>query len=225
MVKNPLFIRPRRFGKTLNMSMIKEFCEINYQNPSDKSYQQKLFVDNGRNLAVAGVDYKDLREKIMGEFPVISISFKGVEGNTFDHALSALLKIVAEQYDKFSFLIQSHKQDVDDLKNYKYIKSFSKTKRSKLLEKNNLNEAVDICCSFISTLAEMLFKEYERKVIVMIDEYDVPLQKAVVAEEPYYNKMLEIITRVSENYFSKIWLRNVSPPKPQLKNSQNHNTI
>ena len=67
-VKNPLFIRPRRFGKTLNMSMIKEFCEIHYQNPSDKSRQQKLFIDNGRNLAVAGVDYQDLREKIMGEF-------------------------------------------------------------------------------------------------------------------------------------------------------------
>jgi hypothetical protein len=55
-VKNPLFIRPRRFGKTLNMSMIKEFCEINYQNPSDKSRQQKLFIDNGRNIAVAGVE-------------------------------------------------------------------------------------------------------------------------------------------------------------------------
>jgi hypothetical protein len=48
--------------------MIKEFCEINYENPSDKSHQQKLFIDNGRNLAVAGVDYQDLREKIMGEF-------------------------------------------------------------------------------------------------------------------------------------------------------------
>ena len=72
-VKNPLFIRPRRFGKTLNMDMIKEFCEINYENPSDKSRQQKLFIDNGRNLAVAGVDFKDLREKIMGEYPIIYI--------------------------------------------------------------------------------------------------------------------------------------------------------
>ena len=71
-VMNPLFIRPRRFGKTLNMSMIKEFCEINYQNPSDKSRQQKVFIDNGRNLAVAGVDYQDLREKIM---PTLSSKF------------------------------------------------------------------------------------------------------------------------------------------------------
>ena len=74
-VKNSLFIRPRRFGKTLNMNMIKEFCELNYLKPGDKARQQKLFIDNGRNLEVAGDDYKELREKIMGEFPVISIYF------------------------------------------------------------------------------------------------------------------------------------------------------
>ena len=80
LAKNPLFLRPRRFGKTLNMSMIKEFCELNYQNPKDKSRQQRLFIDNGRNLAVAGDNYKELREQFMGEFPVISFSFKGIEG-------------------------------------------------------------------------------------------------------------------------------------------------
>ena len=52
-IKNSLFIRPRRFGKTLNLDLIRQFCRLNYQNPGDKSYQQKLFVDNGRNLAVA----------------------------------------------------------------------------------------------------------------------------------------------------------------------------
>ena len=107
---NPLFIRPRRFGKTLNLDMIREFCEINYQNPQDKSRQQKLFIDNGRNLAVAGVDYKDLREKIMGEFPVINISFKGIEGNTFLSAISALLNIISTLYDRFLFLRDSQKQ-------------------------------------------------------------------------------------------------------------------
>ena len=63
-VKNSLFMRPRRFGKTLNLNMIKEFCELNYLNPGDKTRQQKLLVDNGRNLAVAGDDYRELREKI-----------------------------------------------------------------------------------------------------------------------------------------------------------------
>ena len=57
--KNTLFTRPRRFGKTLNMSMIKAFCELNYQNPGDTTYQQKLFIDNGRNLAVAQDEYYD----------------------------------------------------------------------------------------------------------------------------------------------------------------------
>ena len=82
-VKNYLFTRPRRFGKTLNMSMIEEFCELDYQNPKDKSRQQKLFIDNGRNLLVAGDDCKNLRISVMGEHPVISISFKGVEGDCF----------------------------------------------------------------------------------------------------------------------------------------------
>ena len=104
---NPLFIRPRRFGKTLNMDMIREFCEINYQNPQDKSRQQKLFLDNGRNLAVAGVDYKDLREKIMGEFPVIDISFKTIEGGSFSDAVSQLLYKIGSIYDKFLFLAES----------------------------------------------------------------------------------------------------------------------
>ena len=106
-VMNPLFIRPRRFGKTLNMDMIKEFCEINYQNPKDKSRQQKLFLDNDRNLAVAGVDFKELREKIMGEFPVIDISFKTIEGGSFSDAVSQLLYKIGSIYDKFLFLAES----------------------------------------------------------------------------------------------------------------------
>ncbi len=102
-VKNSLFIRPRRFGKTLNLSMIKEFCKLNYQNPEDKSYQQKLFIDNGRSLAVAGEDYSEFREKVMGEFPVISISFKTVEGSCFQRAVSQLLYKFGMIYDEFDF--------------------------------------------------------------------------------------------------------------------------
>ncbi len=202
-VKNPLFIRPRRFGKTLNLSMIKEFCELNYQNPYDKSYQQKLFIDNGRNLAVAGDDYEELREKIMGQFPVISISFKGVEGLSFKSAVEKLILKIAEQYDKFSFLSNSAKQDPDDIKNFNDIKLFCKTEQENLHEKDKLSVAVSICGSFIAKLGSMLFKEYERPVIVMIDEYDVPLQKAVVAKEPYYEEMLEIIKQISISTFKQ----------------------
>ena len=117
-VMNPLFIRPRRFGKTLNMDMIKEFCEINYQNPKDKSRQQKLFLDNGRNLAVAGADYQELRDKIMGEYPIIDISFKTIEGGSFSDAVGQLLYKISKIYKKFAFLLNSPKQDPDDLDDY-----------------------------------------------------------------------------------------------------------
>ena len=78
-VENTLFIRSRRFGKTLNMSMIKAFCELDYKNPGDTSYQQKLFIDNDRNLAVYQKEYKELRDKVMGQLPVIYVSFKGMQ--------------------------------------------------------------------------------------------------------------------------------------------------
>ncbi|MBO6258479.1 MAG: AAA family ATPase, partial [Succinivibrio sp.] len=126
-VKNSLFIRPRRFGKTLNMSMIKEFCHLNYQTPGDKSYQQKLFIDNGRNLAVAGDEYKELRDKVMGEYPVISISFKTVEGGSFDAAVSQLLYKFSLIYDEFSFLLKSTRQNTFDLEEYYKNYEFCKT--------------------------------------------------------------------------------------------------
>ncbi|MBQ9219875.1 AAA family ATPase [Succinivibrio sp.] len=202
-IKNSLFIRPRRFGKTLNLDMIRQFCRINYQNPGDKSYQQKLFVDNGRKLAVAGEYYKEFREKIMGEFPVISISFKTVEGTCFQQAVSQLIYKVGLLYDEFLFLIESSKQDLDDIEKYKKNKSFCKDKQDELDNPQNLNRAISILGTAIPQIASMLYKEYGRKVIVIIDEYDVPLQKAMIAEEPYYNKMLNIIRTLSGNIFKK----------------------
>ena len=101
--KNALFTRPRRFGKTLNMSMIKAFCELDYKTPGDTSYQQKLFIDNGRNLAVAQDEYKELRDKVMGQVPVIYVSFKGIEGLCFQQAVVEFSKI-ALLYKYFLFL-------------------------------------------------------------------------------------------------------------------------
>ncbi len=202
-VKNAIFIRPRRFGKTLNMNMIKEFCELNYQNPGDKSYQQKLFIDNGRNLAVAGDDYKELREKIMGEFPVISISFRRVEGNSFGLAISSLLGIIAKLYKKFIFLSESSKQIESDKTKFNNILEFCNLQYNNLVDQNNLFKAKTICCSFLPILAEMLFKEFQRKILVIIDEYDVPLQKAVIAKEPYYDDMLDIIRQISVSTFKQ----------------------
>ncbi|WP_406017185.1 AAA family ATPase [Succinivibrio sp.] len=202
-IKNSLFIRPRRFGKTLNLDLIRQFCRLNYYNPGDKSYQQKLFVDNGRNLAVAGDDYKEFREKIMGEFPVISISFKTVEGDCFQQAVSQLLYKVGLLYDEFVFLTESSKKDPDDIEKFKKNKSFCKDKQDEMNDPQNLSRAISILGTSIPQIASMLYKEYGRKVIVIIDEYDVPLQKAMIAEEPYYNKMLNIIRTLSGNIFKK----------------------
>ncbi|MBO6259171.1 MAG: AAA family ATPase, partial [Succinivibrio sp.] len=127
-VMNSLFIRPRRFGKTLNMRMIEAFCTLNYQNPGDKSFQHKLFVDNGRNLAVAGDKFKELRDKVMGEYPVISISFKGVEGRTFHSAVASLLGIISELYGRFLFLRESDRQSAEIKDRFSYIYGFSTTK-------------------------------------------------------------------------------------------------
>ena len=202
-IKNSLFIRPRRFGKTLNLDLIRQFCRLNYQNPEDKSYQQKLFVDNGRHFAVAGDDYKELREKIMGEFPVISISFKTVEGTCFQQAVSQLVYKVGLLYDEFVFLTESSKQDTDDIEKYKKNKSFCKDKQDEMNDPQNLSKAISILGIAIPQIASMLYKEYGRKVIVIIDEYDVPLQKAVIAKEPYYDDMLNIIRTLSGNIFKK----------------------
>ena len=202
-IKNSLFIRPRRFGKTLNLDLIRQFCRLNYHNPGDKSYQQKLFVDNGRNLAVAGDDYKEFREKVMGEFPVISISFRTVEGTCFQQAVSQLIYKVGLLYDEFVFLTESSKQDPSDIESFLNNKDFCKNKKNKLDDSQNLNTAISILSTAIPQIASMLYKEYGRKVIVIIDEYDVPLQKAVIAKEPYYDDMLNIIRILSGNIFKK----------------------
>ena len=200
---NLWFMRPRRFGKTLNLSMIKEFCRLNYLNPGDKSYQEKLFVDNGRNLEVAGDEYRELREKVMGAYPVISVSFKTVEGVTFADALAHLLYKVGMLYDEFKFLIKSPKQNEFDIKNFNDRFEFSLTMTDKLDEERNLKRAIAIIKTTIPRIGEMLYKEYGRPVLVMIDEYDVPLQKAVTAKEPYYDEMLDVIRVISGNTFKK----------------------
>ncbi|SPT67762.1 Predicted AAA-ATPase [Anaerobiospirillum thomasii] len=201
--KNTLFTRPRRFGKTLNMSMIKAFCELDYKNPGDITYQQKLFIDNGRNLAVAQDEYKELRDKVMGQLPVIYVSFRGVEGLCFHHAVDKILTKIALLYKYFLFLADSKKipQAQKDL--FLSIYNFCFNNKGKLQNDALLDTAISYCGTFIPTLADMLYTEYDRQVLILIDEYDVPLQKAVVAKEPYYDEMLGIIRDISVNTFKQ----------------------
>ena len=201
--KNALFTRPRRFGKTLNMSMIKAFCELDYKNPGDTSYQQKLFIDNGRNLAVSQDEYKELRDKVMGQVPVIYVSFRGVEGLCFHQAVDKILTKIALLYKYFLFLADSKKipQAQKDL--FLSIYNFCFKHKGKLQNDALLDTAISYCGTFIPTLADMLYTEFGRQVLILIDEYDVPLQKAVVAKEPYYDEMLAIIRDISVNTFKQ----------------------
>ena len=209
--KAPLFTRPRRFGKTLNMSMIQAFCELNYQNPGDTSYQERLFLDNGRNLAVAGDEYRDLRDHFMGQFPVISVSFKGIEGKNYHKALKNFIAAIGKLYTRFKFLKNSTKMDSELKKNFEERFAFCWNDKNDFYDNAVLSWARKIVSNFLRDLAYMLYKEFERKVIIIIDEYDVPLQKSVVAEEPYYNEMLALFKQIcvttswasSQSYLSR----------------------
>ena len=204
-----LFTRPRRFGKTLNMSMIESFVKLNYQNPNDKTYQEKLFLDNGYDLAVAKDEYRDFRAKFMGDFPVISFSFKGINGSCYLKAIAELLKAIGYLYAQFEFLKDSTKLSVYDRNSLKMYLDFCCQRSLDLYQRENLFTAESLANSFLYDLGSMLHKEFGRNVIILIDEYDVPLQKSLVAEEPYYNKMLEIIRAIFEKIFkqgSNSWL-------------------
>ncbi|MBQ7738081.1 MAG: AAA family ATPase [Desulfovibrionaceae bacterium] len=196
-----LFIRPRRFGKTLNLNTIASFCQLNYQKPGDKSYQEKYFLDNGRNLAVAHNSCKDLRDKFMGEFPVIWISFKDIEGDSYIKTLSKMLNLIYCLYLDFEFVEESSKLSKNLRDDFVYTINFCKNNRGKLFTKDLVIEAELIAGNFLSNLALILYKEYGRKVMIFIDEYDVPLQKSLIAKEPYYDKMLAIIRDISSQTF------------------------
>jgi len=163
-LSNSIFLRPRRFGKTLNMSMVYEFCRLNYQNPGEKSYQEKLFLDNGRNLAIAEDEFKDFRDKFMGEFPVISFSFKTIEGPDFITALSRLLGKIGNLYEKFLFLKDSKKIPEGRKEVFLTYYDFCVKNRPK----SDLDYAIQIAGSFVHTLASMLFTEFNRNIIILL---------------------------------------------------------
>ena len=124
-----LFTRPRRFGKSLTMSMIKNFFELNYADPEDKSKPKQIF----RNLAISR--NKAFCEKYMGQFPVISISLKDVEGETVEGALNELLGKIYELYDGFRSLLDCNALAPEDHYAYQYVLSFTK-QSSRLWDEN-----------------------------------------------------------------------------------------
>ena len=163
-----LFTRPRRFGKTLNMSMLKCFFEIG----TDKS----LF--DGLKIA----ENKELCAEYQGQFPVIFISLKSVDGLTFEAAAAALRRLIGREASRFGFLLQSNQLDIDDKKLYRALTA---------VEGGTFSMADDILADSLKTLSQLLAKYYGRKVVILIDEYDVPLDKAF--QGGYYDEMVSLI--------------------------------
>ncbi len=167
--KVTLFTRPRRFGKSLNMSMLKNFFEIG----TDAALFEELHISKNTQMC----------EKYMGKYPVIAVSLKGVDAATYEEAFDQLVDIMNNSAAEFSFL-----QNSDSLTDYE------KERFIKLLD-DQMNQK--IMGSSMLWLTKLLEKHYNKKVVVLIDEYDVPLAKA--HENGYYDKMVRLIRNMFGN--------------------------
>ena len=158
-----LFTRPRRFGKTLLMTMFESFLKINSEKPFDTSLQLKYF--QGTKI----LEDKEFCSKFMGQYPVISISLKNVDGVTFDIAYKNFAAEVSKLAENYRYLLSSTKLDKED-----------KDKLSKILKVEFLREFEnsDYLTGSLSTIATALYKEYGKYPVLFIDEYDVPLANA-----------------------------------------------
>lgn len=172
-----LFTRPRRFGKTLNMSMLKCFFEVG-SNPA-------LF--DGLEIA----QEKELCEKYMGKFPVISISLKGVDGRNFESASVALRTLLGDEARRFDFLRNSIILSDDDKEAYAQMTAIGPA------QGGFYTMTEDIAAASLKTLSRLLEKHYGKKVILLIDEYDVPLDKAF--QGGYYDDMVNLIRNLLGN--------------------------
>ena len=172
-----LFTRPRRFGKTLNMSMLKCFFEIG----SGPVLFEGLKI----------MQEKELCEKYMGKFPVISISLKSVDGLKYDSAVAALRTVIGNEAGRFRFLRESSKLDEYDKNSYNQLVSVEAKGNSKYAMSD------DALIDSLKTLSQLLEKHCGQKVILLIDEYDVPLDKAFRAG--YYDELVSLIRNLLGN--------------------------
>ena len=181
LMENPgkvnLFTRPRRFGKTLNMSMLKYFFETG----SDTT------IFDG--LEIAGE--KELCREYMGKFPVISITLKGATGTNFEEAKEMLRHIIGNEAMRFQFLMQSPRLTEIERRRYEALISIDRggdyTMSDALLK------------SSLQTLSQLLQKHYGQSAVILVDEYDVPLDKAY--QSGYYDSMVELIKVLFGNAF------------------------
>lgn len=161
-----LFTRPRRFGKSLNMSMLRYFFDIE----TDKTLFDGLYISQNKQLC----------EEYMGTFPVIFLSLKGVDGLTFSEARFCLAELIESEARRFKFLMHSDKLDTDDKAMYR-----------DLLSLHGADVAAISLRFALKKLSELLYKHYAQKTLILIDEYDVPLDKAF--QHGYYREMVALI--------------------------------
>ena len=177
-----LITRPRRFGKTLTLDMFKEFLQINYKDPTDLSHHEFLFKDR--------MIFKDKEfcQNYMGKFPVIFVSFKSIEGSSFDRAYKRIANLIVTLCSKYSFLKQSDALE-DEEKAY----------FAKLCNVDYLRDVsnMDILECALQKLTIYLRKHFNKPCMVLIDEYDVPLAKAALSD--YYPQMIELIRELLGN--------------------------
>lgn len=163
-----LFTRPRRFGKTLNMSMLKSFFDIG----TDKALFDGLYISGN----------KELCDEYMGKYPVIFLSLKGVEGLTYEEAFEAFVRIMGKEINRVSFLADSDKLTQIEREQYKGLT---------IMKNGRLAFDKEKLISSLQLLSQLLYKHYGKKVVILIDEYDVPLDKAF--QNGYYNEMVSLI--------------------------------
>ena len=158
-----LFTRPRRFGKSLNMSMLEHFFSLK----GDKSIFDGLKISKEAMLC----------REYMGKFPVVSVSLKGIDARNYEMAFQMAVQIMKRVHAKFQYLLESEVLSEQDKREYR-----------KLLD-DNMSEAV--FCNSLRILSELLEKHHGQKVILLVDEYDVPLAKAHM--NGYYDQMVLLI--------------------------------
>ena len=167
--KANLFVRPRRFGKSLNMSMLKSFFEIG----CDKSLFDGLYI--AKNV--------ELCDEYMGQFPVLSISLKSINADSYEKARALFIRLINTEARRLQFLLASTK-----------LTEIDKELLRQLLD-NNMTE--DTLIYSLRELTELLYKHYGKNTLILIDEYDVPLAKA--HEQGYYDKMVLLLRNFLEN--------------------------
>ena len=166
--KVSLFTRPRRFGKTLNMSMLRYFFSIE----TDKKLFDGLYIAQN----------KELCEKYLGQFPVIFLSLKGVDGLDFEGAAYCFAELIGSTARQFEFLLNSNAINENNKAIYRELCTIG----------NNFNEStINKIKQSLKKMSELLYKHYGRKTVIIIDEYDVPLDKAF--QQGYYREMVDLI--------------------------------